>query len=283
MIMAGKVSYEKLTQKNISGYSDFISDVDGLSGSDETGIGIKEDGVPFGVVILGKTKNTLVVESVRVKDPEVNRIGKEIFKGLNMIAKSKGYKTIGYRFADDEPFVNEDFLRQAGFTEFDREATVYNIRAFELGRFLRESETAKEMLKECERIIREKKARCLSLVPRKDSAFFKDLEPDDEHSYVTVDKKGNIESYVIISQYPDMGFFLADMYSANGREDDLRGLLYMALGSVFMSIEPDGVFYIAAVNGRIQRIVSRLFSPETNGIYSQEIVYATRTVGKSNA
>ena len=281
--MAGKVSYEKLTQKNISGYSDFISDVDELSGSDETGIGIKEDGVPFGVVILGKTKNTLVVESVRVKDPEVNRIGTEIFKGLNMIAKSKGYKTIGYRFADDEPFVNEDFLRQAGFTEFDREATVYNIRAFELGRFLRESETAKEMLKECERIIRVKKARSLSLVPQKDSAFFKDLEPDDEHSYVTVDKKGNIESYVIISQYPDMGFFLADMYSANGREDDLRGLLYMALGSVFMSIEPDGVFYIAAVNGRIQKIVSRLFSPETNGIYSQEIVYATRTVGKSNA
>ena len=157
---------------------------------------------------------------------------------------------------------------------------VYSITAFELGRFLRDDESAKEMLRECERLLRVKKARCLSVLPPKSAVIFKELDPDYEHSYVTVDKKGNIESYVIISQYPDMGFFLADMYSANGREDDLRGLLYMALGSVFMSIEPDGVFYIAAVNNNILKIVNKLFAPETKGIYSQEIVYATKTIGK---
>ena len=280
MIMSGKVSYEKLTGKNISKYNDFISGKDELDAKDETGIGIIEDGVPFGVVILKKTKDALVVKSVRVRDPEENKVGEDIFKGLNVIARDRGYRTIGCRFADDEPFVNEDFLRHAGFTGFDREAMVYSITAFELGRFLRDDESAKEMLRECERLLRVKKARCLSVLPPKSAVIFKELDPDYEHSYVTVDKKGNIESYVIISQYPDMGFFLADMYSANGREDDLRGLLYMALGSVFMSIEPDGVFYIAAVNNNILKIVNKLFAPETKGIYSQEIVYATKTIGK---
>ena len=167
MIMSGKVSYEKLTGKNISKYNDFISGKDELDAKDETGSGIIEDGVPFGVVILQKTKDALVVKSVRVRDPEENKVGEDIFKGLNVIARDRGYRTIGCRFADDEPFVNEDFLRHAGFTGFDREAMVYSITAFELGRFLRDDESAKEMLRECERLLRVKKARCLSVLPPK--------------------------------------------------------------------------------------------------------------------
>jgi hypothetical protein len=104
------------------------------------------------------------------------------------------------------------------------------------------------------------------------------LLPREDLSFMTLDRWRRCLSYVVISELPDGGLFLADMICVDGRERDMAGLLYMSLGKVFMEIEPDGDFYIAAVADRYKKFADYLFAPVRPLIHSQKLMKARRKV-----
>ena len=283
--MAEKFEYIRITADNRMDYEAILPDIVKEDGSlniekNEYGIGITLNGVPCGVVVLQKNEETLTVRSVRfINSSGAEDTRPEIWHTFTAFCiKKEGFNRLECRYTDDEPGITEDDLRNAGFTDFKEESGVYRVNALMLGSLLRDGPEAGVMRKECARLMSERRGHSLAKTDPDAQQFFQELNPVYDLSFLTVDDAGKPESYVIISALPDGSLYLADVRCTKGKETDLAGLLYMSLGSVFLQIEPEGEFYMAAVNPSFGKLFGHFLAPVLGGISYQRILLASRSI-----
>ncbi|MCR5510428.1 MAG: hypothetical protein K6F54_05710 [Lachnospiraceae bacterium] len=284
--MAEKYEYIRITAENMPEYESILPDIEKEDGSlnidkNEYGIGITSDGVPCGAVVLQKNKDVLTVRSIRfVNTSGAQDTRPEIWGTLiGFCIKTGGFKRLECRYTDDEPGITEEDLRNAGFTDFIEESGVYRVNANMLGSLLRDGPEAGFMRRECARLMSERRAHSLEKMAPVSDQYVRNLYPIPDLSFLTVDDEGVPESYVMISSLPDGSLYLADIRCASGKEADLAGLFYMSLGSVFMEIEPEGEFYMAAVTPAFDKLFEFFLSPVIDGISYQRILLASRSIG----
>lgn len=274
--MSEKYDYVRIDKKNRSVYESWLhSDV--VSGSLE--IGIIRDGEPFGAMAILIDNKTLTVLSVCLSDKS-DQSGKttRILKSLAAYVKKLGLNRLECRYIDDTPGITEQMLRDAGFTDFKEDLVVYRTDAYTLGSLLKAGPDAELIRGEAVRIMETGIVKCFTEIDRERIEPLGGLLPREDLSFMTLDRRGRCLSYVVISELPDGGLFLADLVFVDGREADAAGLMYMALGKVFMEIEPDGEFYIAAAADRYKRLADYVFAPVKPQIHKQRLITAGRTV-----
>ena len=282
--MAGKYEYIHIKKKNCKDYTEIMPYLIKKDGSlnlneDDYAIGITSDGEPFGAVILQKNGKTLTIRSIRVgADRDETDIPPGIWKVLNDFCKKSEFTRLECRYSDDEPGITEEILRDAGFTDFSEVAGVYRIDATLLGFMLRDGDDAMFMRSQCARLMSEGRAHNLMKIRPETYEYVLGLCPDPTLSFMIVDDTGRPESYVMISELPDGGLYLADIMCMEGHEADLAGLMYMSLGRVFLDIEPDGEFYVAIVKQAYHNLFELLLTPVRDGVEFQKIMLASRSI-----
>ncbi len=259
--MANRYDYIQIDEKTKPKYGAFLPEA-GMSRENDISIGICADKKPCGAVRIHKHDQVLTIRSIRMADAEGEAADlKPVIEALSGYAKKTGYKQIECRYTDDEPRITKQQLGDAGFTAFKEDATVYRTDAYTLGSLLRDGPDAMMMRTYAVRIMREGRVRCFTEAYKESLKMFTNLYPDNELSFMTVDGEENPTGYIVVSTLPDGGLYLADMRCLDGMEEDLLGLLFMCLGKVFMRIEPDGEFYIAAITDNYRRFADYLFAP----------------------
>ena len=92
-------------------------------------------------------------------------------------------------------------------------------------------------------------------------------------------ERGSIpDCSVVISELSDGSLYLADFSYSENKKADFAGLVYMSLGAILMQIQPEGVFYIAAVEDRFRAFARILFRPLDDGIIEQYVYRASHPV-----
>ena len=278
--MSHKYNYSLIDKKNMSKYKDYIFDYDECGISNNIGIGIESEGIPKGAVIIHKDKPKYMIRSIRLSDSlDGKEVLLELINVLLKLGKENGYKNIECRFTDAEAdSITEQIFGDVGFKFLDEETLVYRIDAFTLGSLLRDGPYSVAMREGAVSIMAKNQARCLNKISNENRKLFDALCPKEEISFVTVDEDGEIQSYVIISEITDGSLYLSAMRSAKGHEEDMPGLLYMCLGKVFMNIEPDGEFYIAAANDIYINFSNSFLEPVLPIVSVQRIITASRDI-----
>ncbi len=274
--MSEKYDYVRIDKSNRPAYESRLhSDI--VSGSLE--IGIIRDGEPFGAMAILIDNKTLTVLSVRLADTS-DQSGKttRILKSLAAYVKKLGLNRLECRYIDDTPGITEQMLRDAGFIDFREELVVYRTDAYTLGSLLKSGPDAELIRGEAVRIMETGSVKCFTEIERDRIEPLLGLLPREDLSFLTLDRRGRTISYIVISELPDGGLFLADLVCIDGREADAAGLMYMALGKVFMEIEPDGEFYIAAAADRYKKLAAYVFDPVKPQIHKQRMIVAGRDV-----
>ena len=278
--MSDRYQYVRIDNTNRDQFSDYLPD----SAADDLeiggyGIGIMDGDRPFGAVVLGQNDTTLTVQSIRT---DISSDGQdfrpEIFASLQSFGVSRGYTRLSCRYTDDEPGINEDMLREVGFTSFEEVVHVFRIDAYNLGSLLRDSRYAPYLRQSAIGLMQQGRVSSFLTASDENAELVRELHPAPDLSFLTVDEEGILESFVVISEMPDGSLYLADLMCADGCEADLEGLLYMALGNAFMRIEPAGEFYIAGVNNSFTRLAEFFIAPVRPLIRYQKIMNAGMTL-----
>ena len=280
--MSHKYQHVRINKVNRRFFEDFIPGIQyEKDGVEEYMIGTIKDGTPAGAAVVHRKDALMMIRSLRVESKVGGAdICVAIIREVLRIAESKGCEEVEYRYTSDELGYTGDILRKAGFRSFKEEANVSVISSSLLAYLLTEDRKASDMRRECVRLIDEKKVRAFSRSPE-NARVFEELYPESDMSFMTINEKGEPESYAVISRLSDGSLYLADFYSAEGRDGDLFGLLYMSLGSVFMSIQPEGDFYIAAVEDRFDKLTRILFAAKYKELSRQGVFLASRATGKA--
>lgn len=274
--MSDKYDYIRIDESNRSQYEDYLHD-DAMG--ERLFIGIIKNGEPFGSMTIMIDGPTLSVQSIRIADtPEQPGEIPRILASLAEYASRLGFSRLECRYIDDSPGITEQMLRDAGFTDFREDMVVYSVDAYTLGSLLKSGPESELMHGEAVRLMETGIVKCFTQISRKRLAPLSILLPREDLSFMTLDRRGRCLSYIVISELPDGGLFLADMICVDGREADAAGLLYMSLGKVFMEIEPDGEFYIAAAADRYKRLADYVFAPVEPMIRRQRMITAGRNV-----
>ncbi len=278
--MAGIYEYKQIKQTDKTDYKEFLPDEE-ISGGvpGDILVGINKDSKPHGAIVLQKKGEGLAVRSIRMADsPDSSNDLGHVLSELIAYAAKIGYKTIECRYTDDEPGITEQMLRDAGFTAFKEEAHVYRVDAYTLGSLLRDAPDARLMYESAVRIMSLGRVKCLSEADEDIIRMFENLYPDPDLSFYTTDDTGALTGNVVISNLPDGSPYLADLRCIDGGERDLVGLLFMAFGKTFMRIEPDGEFYIAAVDKSYRRLADYFFAPVFPLISVHRILNARKNI-----
>ena len=274
--MSDKYDYVRIDESNRSLYEAYLHDI---IAPDRLDIGIVLDGKPYGGMVIMIAGRTLSVQNIRIADtPDRDTEMIRILGSLAGYAVRLGLSYVECSYIDDSPGITERMLRDAGFTDFKEETFVYRTNAYTLGSLLKAGPDAQLIKGEAIRVMESGIVKCFTEIDSERMEPLHGLLPREDLSFMTLDRWRRCLSYVVISELPDGGLFLADMICVDGREKDMAGLLYMSLGKVFMEIEPDGDFYIAAVADRYKKFADYLFAPVRPLIHSQKLMKARRKV-----
>lgn len=276
--MSDSYRYVRINDTNAERFAGYLpGNVTDERGAGGYSIGILCNDEPVGAVVLEHNGSTLTVQSLRYSDSSGGQIIRpEIFASLQSFGINHGFKMLSYRYADDESGINENVLRDLGFTDFTEEASVFRIDGYSLGSLIRDGAYAASMREAAVRLMHEHRVTSLQNASEENSGLIRELHPDPGLSFMTVDDSGHMESFTVISEMPDGSLYLADLMCADGHEEDLMGLLYMSLGKSFMQIGTGGELYIAAVNDRFRRLAEFFTAPVRPLIRSQRIMNASR-------
>ena len=250
---------------------------EGRPSRDEYRFGIIRDAKPCGVIEVKKSGDGLSVSSIWIdySSDDVKELMTDVLCALPDNVKGWGFNGLSMRYTDDMPGITRAGLKKAGFSEIVEESRVYRIGAYALGLLLRDGPSSEMMRMESVRILDDGKTRVFSLAPPEVSGLFKELDPDPELSFLTLDGKGGSGCCSSVSALPDGSFYLSGLYCLDGNNDDLMGVLYLSLAAVFMKIEPSGEFYIPAVNPYFNTVSEFLLSPLRGGVEKQRILTAS--------
>ncbi len=273
-----RLEYSELTEHNLRFFKNYIPDsVRRGFPEGEYGYGVMYEYQPKGVILLSDSGGAVTIKSLNTDiTPAGVLVCKSMLKMVYRQAEKKGLKRIECLFTDDEPGITEDFLRMTGFTGFKEISKVYRISAGTLGAFLLRGSKPGGMRDECVDLLNEDRLRNFELADNKISEKYKNLYPVSDLSYVILDEKGEEAGYFAVSSLPDGSLYLADFQCKDFK--NAGGLLFIGLGSVFLKIEPDGDFYIAAVNDEIRKLAEAVFMPIKSEIETQKIFLATREI-----
>ena len=246
------------------------------SSGEEPAFGVLDKGLPCGVVFLRKEKSDLIIRSIRIDyaAPDADKTMLSILSGLFENLRAWGFERMLLRYADDEPVINSRLLKEAGFGGFREESEVYRIDAYNLGSILRDGPDSSIMRRQAVKILDEGRTRVFSLAPESALKLFQELDPVKKLSYMTINDKGEPVAAVCVSAFSDGSLCLSGIDTAEDGREDLLGLLYLSLASVFLEIEPGGDFYLAVVNPKLETLVNRLFGPLLGQIEEQKIICA---------
>ncbi len=273
-----KLEFSELTELNLKFFRNYLPDMykRGIP-EGEYGYGVMYEYQPKGVMMLSDSGRTVTIKSLNT---DITRAGatvcKSMLKTVFKQARKKGLKRIECLFTDDEPGITEDFLSMAGFTEFKEISKVYRISARTLAKFLSDASEPDGMRDECVDLLDEERLWNFELIKKEISEKYKNLYPVPELSYAVVDENGEDTGYFAVSRFPDGSLYLADFMCKNF--EDAGGLIFTGLGSVFLKIEPDGDFYIAAVNDELEELTTAIFLPVKDEIAVQRIFMAAREI-----
>ncbi|MCR4597359.1 MAG: hypothetical protein K5673_11315 [Lachnospiraceae bacterium] len=282
-IKKGNLKYIKIDGTNRSLYAGYLPDDTG-SDRDASGteLGIDVGDTPCGAMLLyGDEEKCLNIRSLCIApEYEGTSLRLDTLNKLSTYAAMKGFEKVICRYTDDEDGITEDILGQAGFDEFTKEAVVYRVDAYTLGSLLRDGPYARLSREACIRLMTEGRVTNLRNLPPSLSFGLLPLHPTSDMSFVITrdvpDGEPEISSYVITSRLPDSSIYLSEILNTEEEPDDILGLLYMSFGSVFMEIEPEGDFYVAAVNDKYLRLAEMYFGPVRDLINIQSIKSAVR-------
>ncbi len=278
--MYNSCEFIKIGKRNRSDFEGFSPDLMNrrISG-DGFLFGILRGDIPCGVIDLKKNKSVLSVSSIWIdyESDDVEELMTDVLCSLSENLRGWGFESLFLRYTDDTPGITKAGLKKAGFSEVTEEARVYRVGAYALGILLRDGPDSGMMRMESVRILDEEKARVFSLAPEKVSDLFKELNPDKDLSFLTLDEKGEAGCCSCISVLPDGSYYLSGLYNMDGNNDDLMGVLYLSLAAVFMQIEPSGEFYFPAVNPYLNSISEFLLSPLKGGVEKQRVFIAKIT------
>ena len=278
--MLNSCGFIKLGKKNRSDFEGFSPDLKDRSISkDEFVFGILRDDSPCGVVELKKNEDVLSVSSIWIdySSDDIKGLMTDVLCSLSENVKDWGFDSLSLRYTDDTPGITKAGLKKAGFSEITEEARVYKVSAYALGILLKEGPDSGMMRTESVRILDEERARVFALAPEKASGLFKELDPDKDLSFLTLDENGEAGCCSCISVLPDGSFYLSGLYSMDGNNDNLMGVLYLSLAAVFMKIEPFGELYFPAVNPYLNTVSEFLLSPLKGGVEKQRVFIAKMT------
>ncbi len=246
--MSDKYEYIRIDESNRAQYEVYLHD---NIAPDRLDIGINLNGKPHGGMVIMIAGRTLSIQSIRIADsPDQPAEMIWILGSMAGYAAKLGLSNVECSYIDDSPGITEQMLRDAGFTDFKADAVVYRTNAYTLGSLLKAGPDAQLIRGEAVRVMEAGIVKCFTEFDSDRIDPLNGLLPREDLSFMTLDRWRRCLSYVVISELPDGGLFLADMICVDGREKDMAGLLYMSLGKVFMEIEPDGDFYIAALHVR---------------------------------
>ncbi|MCR5511312.1 MAG: hypothetical protein K6F54_10225 [Lachnospiraceae bacterium] len=274
--MLHKLDYTLINKQNKAQFEEYISEIVTWDILPNSSLGILADGKPLGAVILNRTDKSMAIRSIRLSDSlNAGAVLKEIVKVLCKLGDKSGCNILECRYTNDDPGITEQMLRDAGFKNFDEDTVVYKADAYTLGSLLRDGPDAIAMREAGVRLMTMDRVRCFDAIPEDVRSLFKKLYPTDELSFMITDADGKPEDYIVISELPDGSLYLADVECQIGHEAEVMGLLYMCFGKVFMRIEPDGEFYIAAVSDGYKRFAERFFEPVLPLVSVQKILTAS--------
>ncbi|MCR5746925.1 MAG: hypothetical protein K6G03_04400 [Lachnospiraceae bacterium] len=274
--MSNRLDFIILGKKNRAVFEPFYPELDSKGSSpDEYLFGVMNGDEPYGVVLLKKDKKTLIISQISIDYTAENmtEILTAVLKGLIANIRGWGAEILSIKYTDNDIGITKRILKDAGFTEFKEEARVYRIDAYSLGSLLRDGPDSETLRSESVRILDLEKTRVFSLAPEKITDLYAGLIPEPRFSFLTLDQENKVGCCSIISKLADGTLYLSGLYNYGSDNADLMGVFYLSLASVFMEIEPDGEFYIPAINPRIKNIAEYFISPlkseiEKNRIYS---------------
>ena len=280
--MTVNYSYIKVNQNNIDDFEQWKPRFTPLKSSPtDHAFGILGDEKPCGLVIMREEGGALAIRHMGMSiETGVEKVCVKIFNQLWKYAQKRGFKELVYRYSGNGSGLNEDVLRRAGFKNIYEDSRVYEIKAATVARLLCDSKFAAVMRKQCVRILDEGICRRFAEAGSGMTDFFKELYPNPSLSFMTLNDNGLPGSSVVISELSDGSPYLADFAYEENKERDFAGLVYMSFGAVLMEIQPEGLFYIAAVKSRFKKFAQGLFEPVEEGISEQIVYRASRPVAQ---
>lgn len=274
--MATKYEYVRISDRNAEDFNKYIDeDISLNSGKKGFCFGVTDDGKPAGGVMLKRDGKELAIELIRI-DPEIDgvEIRKEIVATLKRFAKANSFESLIFRVPEADITKSREDLESLGFTEFKKDYEIYSIDTNILGRILKEDDELSGGRKEFNRMISEGRVRCFTEADPKLLLITEDLDPIPELSYLYLDSRGKLDSYVTISRGSDGLLYLSDVYSMTDDINVIAGLVYASLNAVFLTIYPEGRFMITTSNKNIRKASGILIALVMYKVEHQRIIVA---------
>lgn len=274
--MATKYDYVRITDRNAQKFSEFIAeDVSLNSGKNGFCFGVTDEGRAAGGVVLKRDGKQLGIELIQIHpDIDGNEIRKEIVMTLKKFARANNFESLIFRGPESEIAKNRKDLESLGFSEFKKDYEIYNIDNLTLGTMLKEDDELSGGRSEFNRMISEGRVRCFTEADPKMLIITEDLDPIPELSYLYLDPRGKLDSYVTVSRASDGLLYLSDVYSMTDDIDTIAGLIYASLSAAFLSVFPDGRFVITTSNKNIRKASGILIALVVHRVEHQRIILA---------